>query len=645
MIQLGAAYYPELWDESELEKDIERCREYGLQVLRVGEFAWGLLEPREGVFDFDWLERILDRLKEANISVILGTPTCTPPRWLLNKYPETRQVSPAGVRETVSSRCHPCKASPIMREKNRIITEQLARRFGSHPAVVGWQVDNELYIYRNGCYCPLCRAAFRRYLAQKYGTIDELNRRWGMTRWSLAYASFDEVEPPLPDEWRHPSLRTVWRRFQQAQICDYAREQAEILHRYTKAPVGTDMMPMNSLSYYDMNRPMDVAMFNHYDTAERLPMTAFFYDFVRPVLPHPFWVSETQVGWNGSEFAESGYRPAGNCRANTWLPLAHGAERNLYWLFRTPQNGHELAHGALFSTAGRPYRVSEEVRRTAAELALCSDFLENSRVRSDIAIHYSAVAYNNILSAPLLKGFHYTETLNQCFHAPLRHYNVDVIDTPHPLDGYRVVFSPFLTTIEADLQERIERWVRSGGTWIVGPMSGHMTEDTGKFADSPYPFVERLAGVFVKYQDPIENSVRRAAWRDGSPLGISTCFDAAEATDSTPLATYRGDEFDGFAAITERRVGDGRVIFLGTLPDASAVRRLAGFPPIAEASENIDLTERSGAREGLLAIEVENRAGTLTLPGRYRDRLTGRTLSGTVSLAPYEVLVLEPETK
>ena len=643
MIQLGAAYYPELWDPAELVSDIEKCKEYGLRLLRVGEFAWGRMEPEEGRFELDWLEELVDRLHESGISVVLCTPTCTPPRWLLNRYPETRQVSPAGVREAASSRCHTCKTSPLMREKNLRVTEQLARRFGNHPGVVGWQIDNELYIYREGCYCPLCRAAFQAYLRERYGSPEELNRRWGMARWSLEYSSFDEVEPPRPNEWRHPSLRTAWRRFGEAQICSYAREQADLLHRYTQAPVGTDMMPMNTLSYYDMTAPMDVVQYNHYDPAERLPFTTFFYDFARPIKARPFWVTETQVGWNGSEYAECGYRPVGNCYANTWLPIAHGAERNLYWLFRTPQNGHELAHGALFSTAGRPYRVSEEVRQASRDLARCDAFLSGSRVAARIAVHFSSVAENNFLSAPLLKDFHYKETLMERFHAPLRHYNVDLIDTPHPLDGYRVVFSPFLATIDEELQEKAEAFVRAGGTWIVGPMSGILTEDTSKYADSPYPFVERLAGVYVRYQKPIANSVWRAAWQDGSPLGVSTCYDALEATDSTPLATYCGDEFDGFAAVTERRLGAGRVILLGTLPDASAIRRLTGLPPIAEASENVDLTERSGARAGLIAIETENRPGTLTLPGRYHELIGDRRLSGTVSVRPYEVLVLEAE--
>ena len=152
---IGAAYYPELWDESEIDHDIEVCKEFGLNTLRIAEFAWSRMEPKEGKFDFDWLQRVMDKLHAAGIKVLLCTPTCTPPRWLFTKYPETKTVMDTGERVEVSSRCHPCKSSPKMREKNRIIVTEMARRFGHHPALIGWQIDNELYVYDNGCHCPL----------------------------------------------------------------------------------------------------------------------------------------------------------------------------------------------------------------------------------------------------------------------------------------------------------------------------------------------------------------------------------------------------------------------------------------------------------------------------------------------------------
>lgn len=640
---IGAAYYPELWAPEEIERDISRCREYGINLLRVGEFAWGKLEPREGQFDLDWLENVVNRLWQAGISILLCTPTSTPPRWMFAKYPEITRMDSDGSREVVSSRNHVCRTSLLMREKNRAIVGALAGRFGQHPAVVGWQVDNELFPYRSGCFCPQCCAAFRDYLRDRFGTIDALNRHWGMTRWSLSYASFDEIEPPRPNEWRHPSLRTAWRTFQCRQIETFAREQADVLHRLASGPVGTDMMPNNVLSYYRMNAPMDVVQFNHYDPASALPDVTFSYDFLRPIKSAPFWVTETQVGWNGSEFAENGARPVGNCYANTMLPFLMGAGANCFWLFRAHPNGHELAHGALFSACGRPYRVSEEVRRAACDLKKCGSFLSQSRVRSEIAIHYSTVAANNFDSASLLKGFSYRSTLRDCFHRALRHRNVDLIDTPHAPDGYRVIFSPFLTTLDRDLLDRMTAWVTAGGTWIAGPMVDILTADTVRPTAAPMFSLEPLCGARIRYQSPLDNPTITATWADGSPCGVSLTYDALEPIDCEVLATYSGGEFAGMAAITRRQVGAGQIILLGSLPDAEGVRRLCGIPPILTASENLCVSAREGAVCGITVAELENRAGEMTLPRPCRELLTDRVLVGTVTVAPYEVLVLIEE--
>ena len=152
-IYLGAAYYPELWSKEEIEKDIARCKEYGINCLRIGEFAWGEMEPREGEFHFEWLKELVDKLYENGIYTVLCTPSATPPRWLLNKYPETRMTMHDLIRADVSSRCHTCKTSPVMREKNRIIVTKMAETFAGHKGVIGWQIDNEIYPYSEGCYC------------------------------------------------------------------------------------------------------------------------------------------------------------------------------------------------------------------------------------------------------------------------------------------------------------------------------------------------------------------------------------------------------------------------------------------------------------------------------------------------------------
>ena len=644
-IFVGAAYYPELWAESEQEKDIARMKEAGVNCVRVGEFAWGTMEPEEGKFGFSWLDRVLERLRAAGIAVVLCTPTCTPPRWLMDKYPETRTVYADGTRTEVFSRCHPCKSSPVMREKNRLIVTALAKRYGAHPAVVGWQIDNEIFPYNEGCYCPLCQKGFRAYLKEKYGSVRALNEKWGMHRWSLEYASFDDVLPPVRGRWEHPSLQTEWTRFHNQNIISYVNEQAEILHAYTKAPVGTDMMATNLLSYAEMHKKLDVVQYNHYEPAAELGRMTFCYDFLRTVLDKPFWVTETQAGWNGSTFAEFGYRPAGACYANTWLPVARGGSMVEYWHFRAHPNGHELAHGALYSAAGRAYRVTEEISRAAEEFARCGELLKNTSVRAEIALHYSSTAAVNSINAPLLKNFDYRSTLIDRVHAAFRHDNIDVIETDHPLEGYKVLFSPFLSTAdEKGLRERIEAWVKAGGTWIAGPMSDIMTDYASRYTAAPHSFLEELAGVYTKYELPVGNDVYRAKWAGGEgTFALSMCYSAYELRGAKALAVYENGEFAGLPVITEHAVGKGRVILLGSLPEPDVLRGFVLRAPILPASDNLVLTERSGAQNAVIAVETEGKAGVLVLGGSYRDVLSGKKLQSSVTVAPYEVLVLVKE--
>lgn len=645
-IYIGAAYYPEMWDEGELDKDIERCKTFGVNTLRVGEFAWGKLEPKEGEFDFGWLLRVVDKLYKNNIFTVMCTPSATPPRWLLNKYPETRMVMHDLIRADVSSRCHTCKTSKVMREKNKIIVTEMAKAFAGHKGIIGWQIDNEIFPYTHGCYCENCKTAFREYLKVKFGTVEKLNRAWGMTRWSLEYGNFEEIEPPYPRQWRHPSLSKTWHDFQCAQIKTYVDEQAEILHNYGYENVGTDMMSNNNLSYYDINENLDIVQFNHYNPAKDLPDTAFSYDFLRSVKDKPFWVVETQVGWNGSEYADCGYRPVGNCYVNTWLPIAKGAEMNLYWLFRTHPNGHELAHGALYSSAGRAYRVSEEVKQAAEDFSKCEQFLAKTKIKSKIALHYSNTAMNSFAAAPLVKDFDYRATLIKKYYAALRHHNVDVIDTQHSLENYEVIVSPFLATVDENgLKERMTEWIKNGGTWIVGPMSGIMDENVKKYTHAPYSFLEELAGVYTKYQKPVANDVFKAQWTNDGECGISTCYDAYECNEgTTSLAHYTAGEFAPLSVITERKVGKGKVILVGSVLSHGDLLRLVNKTPICEASGNVILTERTakdGSMAGIIAVETENKGGYVVLNGKYTDLIMGKRYSNKIEIQPYGVLVLK----
>jgi beta-galactosidase GanA len=314
---------------------------------------------------------------------------------------------------------------------------------------------------------------------------------------------------------------------------------------------------------------------------------------------------------------------------------------NLYWHYRAHPNGHELAHGALFSTAGRPYRVSEEVTRASEDFEKCAAFLERSKIKSRIALHYSSTAETIFDYAPMLKNFHYRTELLRRFYSAFKHYNVDIIDPSHSLDGYEVLFSPFLLHIDEAAKQSICAWVEQGGTWIVGPMSDMMTADGSKYSEAPFSFLEDYAGVYTRYQKPIANDVFRGKWADGGEtMKLYDYYDAYRPVDSRALISYDGGEFDGYAVATEKKIGRGRVILLGSVLPHGELRRLAGIAPIAEASENVRLVERSGDENGLIALEVAAENGFLVLDGAYTDLISGQRLEGRVEMQPHRVLVL-----
>lgn len=608
--------------------------------MRIAEFAWGNMEPEEGKFDFSLFLTAMDKLHAAGIAVVLCTPTATPPKWLTDKYEETLTMLDRGDRKRFGGRAHVCKSSPVMREKNRIIVTKMCEAFKDHPSVIGWQIDNEIYPSENGCFCPLCLAKFQKYLKNKYKTIDSLNTKWGSARWSLQYRDFDDVIAPHTGTWTHPSLWVEWSSFHSENIAEYVDEQAAVIKQYFSVPVGTDMMPILGQDHYRTTKNLDIVQFNHYDKMDELYRPSFWFDYCRPIKDRPFWNTETQTVWNGSEFANSGYRPKGNCYINTWLPIAKGGEMNLYWLWKTHYAGHELGHGAVLTTAGRFYHSKDEIIKASEDFEKCAEVLQSAPVKSDVALHFSGASGRMFKRAPLIKDLDYIRTIGAVYHKPLRHYNVDVIDTAHSVEGYKVIVSPFVADLtEHGLKDRMIEWVKAGGTWIVGPMSDIMTDYAAKHTAAPYSFLEELCGVHTEFQMPVPNDVFKAKWKDGSELNISMTFDGYKLAGAESLADYTNDYPEGLSVVTKKKVGKGEVILCGSVVAGADLMKLLPVKPILPATGNIELVKRSDGT--VVVLELENKAGEVTLDGQYKNLLDGKSYSGKLTVNPHEVYVLK----
>jgi len=649
---LGAAYYPEAWPLEQIDEDITLMKRAGLNVARIGEFAWNRMEPQEGEYDFEWLHLVVEKLGRAGIATIMGTPTATPPAWLVERFPEVLVVYDTGVRTQHGARRHACPNSPVYRDHCERIVTRLGREFGKHEYIIGWQIDNELYPGKaRGCCCPVCHRKFQDAMRRKFGSIHTLNDAWGTNLWSMTYQSFAQLPIPRADTWHHPSLLTAWMQFQSDSYVEFCEHQSDLLHQLVDQPIGTDMMPFHGLDYHKIHRTLDLVQFNHYNTSANLWSAAFWMNLCRPIKDVPWWNTETSTCWSGGNVAR-GYADPDFCRANSWLAFALGAEANLYWLWRAHWSGQELMHGSVVTTEGRPMYIFEKVREISAGLGKCSDFLNKTRpVRTGLAIHCSTFAYNLFTFLPMVDDFKYSENLNNRYAKLLldEHLHMDVIDPASSLEPYRMLCSPFLPSLEdAGLADRLREWIEAGGIWIAGPMTDIRTSNATKYTHAPYGYLEDWAGIRGKYQLPGNPKDFNLRWADGTIAQGSVWYDSFELNGAEALAVYTEGPLEGQPAVTRCGLGKGQIVVLGTLPRKDELTRLilelaqeADINPTVQASPNVLAVPRAGHNmQGMILIEMKNERGAIELPFPATDLLSGKHMEGEISIEPHGVLVL-----
>lgn len=652
---LGVAYYPEDWDSSFMQKDIAMMKEAGINVARIGEFAWSRMEREEGFFAFDWLHTVIDELAKAGIATVLGTPTATPPVWLGRKFPGIFREFESGMVKNHGGRRHCCSNNRDYVKYSLRITEKLAQEFGNNKNIIGWQIDNEIYYRDSGCFCPACQEKFKVWLKNKFGTAEELNSRWNLGVFSQEYSDFEEIPAPR-NAWVNPHHLREWQTFQQYSHIEFVAKQAEILKKYTDAPVGTDIMPFNGMNYHDMFRKMDVVQFNHYNTAENLWQAGMWFDFIRNIKDRPFWNTETSTCWGGSDCVAEKLKPYGFCYVNSWLPVAMGGEANMYWLWRTHWGGHEIMHGSVISASGRPMHTYEEVKRVAGDFKKAAEFLCNTKVKTSLAMHFTSHAWNVFLTQQPFMGFDYPEKLSECFYRPLIDLccRPDVIEAEHSLDGYKLLFTPFVPSLlDNNMGERIAAWVRDGGVWVVGPSTDIRDNEGARFKDRPFGMLEEFAGVKWCFSLPDGKDGTECALVTGEKFEGSDWFELFEA-DGDELACVSKaahSAADGKAVFLKKRVGRGCVFVLGTLPSYETMKnyiipealREAGISHDDGQGDSFMVIDREGAADikGKIILEYAQKGGEYTLPYPARDVLTGKILSGRIEIAPYQVLVLE----
>ncbi|WP_406082318.1 beta-galactosidase [Streptomyces zaomyceticus] len=611
-LAFGGDYNPEQWPESVWQEDVRLMREAGVTMVSVGIFSWALLEPEPGRYDFDWLDRLLDLLHEHGVRVDLGTPTVAPPAWFYRAHPEALPVTAEGVRYSYGSRGAICHSSAAYRAAATGITTELARRYGSHPALALWHVHNEYGVPVSACYCDGCAAHFRRWLHEAHGSVEAVNEAWGTAFWGQHYSSYEEIDPPrVTPTVGNPAQQLDYRRFADATIRENFRAERDILHELAPGiPVTTNFMTAlsqcDSLDYWAWGREVDLVTNDHYlmtdgrRTHVNLAMAA---DLTRSVAGGAPWLllehSTSGVNWQARNPAK---RP-GEMARNSLAHVARGSEGAMFFQWRQSRRGAEKFHSAMVPHGGTDTRIWREVVALGAGLEALEE-VRGTRTVPDVAVLWDWHSWwaQNLEWRP--NEAHDARERADSFYETLydRHLTVDFAHPESDLSAYPLVVVPALYLMTEAAGQNLREYVENGGTLVVSYFSGIVDEHDAVHPGA-YPGALRdVLGLTVEEWSPLLDDQRvRIDGPGGASLTGDVWTEFVRPRGAETVWTYADGPAAGGPAVTRHRLGRGTAWYVSTRLDAASLDAI-----VAAAGEDAGIASRSGLPRD---VEVVRRAG------------------------------------
>ncbi|MGB8473383.1 MAG: beta-galactosidase [Candidatus Acidiferrum sp.] len=649
-ILLGTAWYPEQWPESRWDADLTLMQHAGIHMVRIGEFAWSRMEPTEGHYDLDWLDRAISAAARHGIYTVLGTPTATPPAWLTQKYPETLRMYEDGRRAEHGNRQQFNFANPKYRELARGIAEQMAKRFGHNPWVLGWQIDNE---YSDVSFDPETKARFQQWLKARYKTLANLNARWTTAYWSETYFDWNQI--PIQTGYGNPGLLLSWKRFVSDTWRSYQKNQLDVI-RANSDPrqfITTNMMGwFDGYDHYTVSQDLDLASWDDYVGEGHLDpaKNGAAHDLTRGFKRKNFWVMETQPGSvNWAPINNS--LDKGEVRAMAWHDVGHGADTVSYWQWRSDLNGQEQYHGTLVGPDGTPVPLYPEIQQIGREFAKASPVLAGTTVRSEVAILHS---YDSRWAIKWQKHNDKYDPVAEIisYYKPLRAIaqSIDILPPIDSLNQYKLVAAPGLNVISDAIAKNLIAYVRQGGHLVLGQRSGMKDEDNSLQRErQPGPLVDLLGGRVEQYY-ALLNPVPVEGQFGAGECSLWAELLSAKDSDTEVLERYGKSNgwLDGQPAAITRKVGKGRITYIGAWLDDAGMAAAAKWmtdisgvkPAFGPVPDGVEVYPRYGARGTVfILVNFSKTEQSVSLPTTMNDVLEGGTKQ-SVTLPVYGVAVL-----
>jgi beta-galactosidase len=655
----GGDYNPEQWSEEVWREDARLMREAGVTLVSLGIFAWARLEPRPGVYEFDWLDRVVGLLHSHGVSVNLATPTASPPPWLVRLHPEILPVTAEGVTLWHGARRHYCPHSPAYHEHAARLVAQLARHYRDHPALALWHVDNEYACHIAECFCDVSAAAFRRWLQARYGTLEQMNGAWGTAFWSQRYDDWEEIQPPRrAPTFVNPTQRLDWMRFCSDSWIACFEDQRTILREITpQVPLTTNFMGFHKpIDYWALAAREDVVANDSYpDTSnpEWMIDSGMTCDLMRSLGGGRPWVlmeqAPTHVNWR----ARNATKRPGVMRLGSYQAAARGANGIMFFQWRASQAGAEKFHSGMVPHAGTDSRVWREVTALGEELGRLDGLLA-SEVRAEVAIVFDWESWwaleldskpsSEIRLLPAIRSY-YAGFFR-------RNIAVDFVHPESDLSRYRLVVAPHLYLVNDQAVQNIEAYVAGGGRLVMSFFSGIVDEhDHVRLGGYPAPFQKMLGLCVEEFAPYAEAQTNTLYTQDEDEFESSLWSDIIRLQGAEAIAHYLGDYYAGSPAITWNRFGKGGCFYVGTALDAGGQAWLldracseAGLsaPPGGRAPDGVELVRRTnGAQTWLFALNYSSEEVDIPHDRPGYNLLSGARLDKSARLGPGEVAVIQ----
>ena len=659
-IWYGGDYNPEQWPRAVWDEDVMLMQQGGITLATVGVFAWAKLEPREGEFDFDWLDLVMDKLHDGGIRVDLATATASPPPWLTHNHPEVLPVTEEGVRLRPGSRQQYCASSPIYRRLAARLVSKITERYKNHPALELWHINNEYGCHVSHCYCDVSADAFRGWLESKYSTIEALNSAWGTAFWSQQYGDFADVYPPsAAPTFRNPTQLLDFDRFSSDELLECFRMEASIVRAASPAiPLTTNFIGIfRDADYWKWAPEVDVVSVDSYpdpadpDSAAYAGMTN---DLMRSLGGGKPWLLMEQapsaVNWRNRNAAKQ----PGQMRAGSYQALARGADGILFFQWRQAESGAEKFHSALIPHAGVDTRVWREVVQLGSELRGL-DAVAGGGVPASVAIVFEWDSWWTIEQSGLPADLNYVRGAFAWYQTLFDlNITVDFVRADHDLSRYAMVLVPSLFSASAVALENLAQYARQGGVLLVTYQTGIVDEDAritaggylGVLQGSLGIRVEEFAPPAAPNLWPNSNLPVPTLQMSGAIVGSveSTLWsEFVNERGAEVVARFSGGMLDGWPAITRNSTGRGEGWYVATMPDTGAraalvehLLRIAKAPRLNRLP--VDGVEVVARGAFVFIINHGNSVAHFDISGLIRDPdLSSPGIGAAVQIPPFGV--------